>query len=244
MRITRVLILLFAVFAGIYLVPRLIVAWPFEQARYDEYVTQRMPRIQTLLNQALSERDGVCLHGDPYIVYLHEHKSSGPFALDDDPKIYRPECNRCDDLVEAGLLTKSVSETTDRFGIATFSARFTLTEFGKSVYIEELKPGRSLDYLLVNWKFCFGKTTLYKIEETLAPASFGGDVVVGVKYIAQVIDPHPFLFDPRSRPLRLPVPSNTTPALFPPRVTTIVFHASGGVDIDDSVKYGKYINER
>ncbi|MGH8144069.1 MAG: hypothetical protein ACREU2_16325 [Steroidobacteraceae bacterium] len=233
--------MLFAVFAGLYLIPRLLVIAPFERARYDATVTQKLGQIKQALNAYLSERDGVYVYGDPEMYRTNFYRTSGPFAPLDETGVYRPRCDRCDNLAEAGLLRKALVEKHAADGTSTVEAQFELTKLGKSVYSEHIRPAPS--DTLVSWKFCLGKTTVEKIVEALPPVNFHGNVAVGIKYIAQVEDPNPLLFDPRSKPLRLAVPERGSPALYPPRVTTVIFRPTGQAEVEDRLRYGKFIGK-
>lgn len=244
MRMSRVAVLLFAVFAGLYLIPHLIVTRPFERERYDAEVTQKLHQIKDALNEYLGTRDGVCIDGGPETFKTGDYRASGPFAPLDETDVYRPRCDRCDDLEEAGLLRKGLFEKRAYDGTSTEEARFELTDLGKSAYSEEIRPSALIPSVsVVNWKFCFGKTTVAKIVEALPPMNFHGSIAVGVKYIAQVEDPSPFLFDPRSKPLRLAIPKRGNPALYPPRVTSVLFYPNGKVEVEDRLRYGKYIGK-
>lgn len=244
MRISRVAILLFAVFAGLYLIPHLLVTRPFERERYSSEVTQKLGQIKQALNEFLQTRDGVCIYGDPETFKATDYRASGPFAPLDENDVYRPRCDRCDDLAEAGLLRRGLVEKRAYDGTSTQEARFELTELGRSAYSEDIRPSTLIPSVtVVNWKFCFGKTTVAKIVEALPPMNFHGSIAVGVKYIAQVEDPNPFLFDPRSKPLRLAVPRQGTQALYPPRVTSVMFYPNGKVEVEDRLRYGKFVGK-
>jgi len=223
MRISRILLLLFAVAAGLYFVPRLLVLKPMEQELYNEYVAQKLPKIKQVINEALSSRDGVCIYEGPF-PFNSRDIFKGRHWITYDPKIHRSGCDRCEDLYQAGLLTKSIEEGRGR----VLNTRYELSDFGASVYTEE-PPHPS-------WgkrrpRFCFGKTVLLKIDPAQPVPSSAGGAEIDIKYVAEVSNPHPFLFDPRSKPLRLAVPQNSKPAVYPVRAVTVSIHADGDAEL-------------
>lgn len=238
MQLSRVLLLLFAVVMGLYVVPRLLITSP---AGRSADVADKMPLIESALNDMLSRHDGACLYGKPYII-PGDATVTGPFTGADAGYLPRT-CDRCDDLTAAGLLDKTVTESSDDRTGTQFTARFRLTPFGREVYSEDIRPSRDSKLTVVQWKFCFGETRLYRVDETLPPVQFGGNTYVGVKYTSEVVNPLPFLFDPKSSPLRLDVPSEGSPALNAPRVTSIVFYPEGDAEVDDAFRYGKFVNQ-
>jgi len=236
-KLSRIALLLFAVFAGLYWVPRLLVVDPQARSEYDTYVTARLPQFERALNDALMAEAPACVR-DGHLLNTREFAARGPF--DAAANVYRPRCDRCDDLAAAGLLNKIVEDSLDRGGNVT--TRYELTTLGRSVYSEELRPLQGGAGTYVTWRFCFGTAALHEITEALAPLALGGNMYVGVEYVPRIVDPHPFLFDPKSRPLRLAVPTNTDPALLPPRVTTLAIHPDNSVHMDGSMRYGKFVN--
>ena len=240
MSIGRIAILLFAVVAGLYIVPHMLVTAPFERANYAADVTAKMDKIEAALNEMLEKTDGVCLRGEPYLIPTGE-KVLGPFE-GADAKYLPNTCDRCDDLVSAGLLDKSVTASDERGGNG-YKTRFKLTSFGRSAYKQNIRASADSKLRVAEWKFCFGKTQLHHIDEALPAMMLGGNTYVGVKYTSEVVDPDPFLFDPKSKPLRLTVPGKGPPALNPPRVTSIVFYPDGKAEVDDGFRYGKFVNQ-
>jgi hypothetical protein len=236
----RIAILLFAVFAGLYLIPRMLVTAPFERANYTADVTAKMDQIKGALNAMLAQTDGACLRGQPYLL-PKDADVTGPFQGVERP--YLPKtCDRCDDLATAGLLDKTVTEKSDG-GTTRFVTTFRLTKSGRAAYSESLRSSADSQLQVGEWKFCFGKTQLHHIDEALPSIMVGGNTYVGVKYTSEVVDPQPFLFDPKSKPLRLKVPSKGPPALNEPRVTSIVFYPGGKAEVEDGFRYGKFVNQ-
>ena len=223
--VLNVIILLAAVVAGLY-IPYALTVKRQQQEIFEDTVTKRMQQITEALDRTLAEGDRACIYEGPFPYSTRESRS----ALG---------CNRCDDLYEAGLVTKSV-ETYEEYGQTKYDARFELTSLGQSVYSDETNPRTGGKYKA---RFCFGHTAVHRIVETLPPLSLGGNKFVGIKYVAKVVDPHPFLFDPRNHPLRLAVPQKGEPALYPPAITTAVIRGDGSIDIDGSFRYGKYVNQ-
>jgi hypothetical protein len=240
MSIGRIAILLLAVVAGAYWIPHMLVVAPFERANYAADVTAKMDKIKGALNEMLEQTDGACLRGEPYLIPKGA-EVTGQFT-GADAKYLPKTCDRCDDLANAGLLDKTVTEDTDR-GSTRFTTKFRLTKFGRSVYSENVRSSRDSNLQVVEWKFCFGKTQLHHVDEALPSMMLGGNTYVGVKYTAEVVNPNPFLFDPKSKPLRLKVPGKGPPALYEPRVTSIVFYPDGKAEVDDRFRYGKFVNQ-
>lgn len=232
MRISRILILLAAVLVGSQLIPYLAVIRPVEQEKYDEYVTKRMDQITTALNESIRYRDRACVY-------------EGPFPYSSETKRRRGNhCDRCDDLHQAGLVTKTLNEF-DAGGVKRYDMRFELTDLGRSVYIPG-EPG-ALVQASNGPRFCFGRSTLHKIVEALPPVSLDGNTIVGIKYVVKLEDAHPFLFDPGSKPLRLVVPKpddrqKDKLPVYPPEITGVIFRPSGDIDIDPSFRYGKFLD--
>lgn len=106
-------------------------------------------------------------------------------------------CDRCEALVDAGMLSREVHTVTVAGAPAT-SARYELTQEAAALYRADLRDRkrRSLPGL------CFGETRL-------ADASFSvpgtmSTLTVHVLYRAQVENPHPLLYGPHAGPLGLP----------------------------------------
>jgi hypothetical protein len=227
MRVSRILILLILVLAGFtYLNHRATSS--VDEDRYREYVGGRAADIERTLNDMLAYGNGVCVFAGPFPYDSREKRDYGG-----------SNCDRCDDLAEAGFLTKSVFEYGEH-GTHKLATTYTLTKAGRSIYFERDERG-ARPYRMA--RLCFGETVLHRIDEALAPANMGGNVYVGVKYTTEVRDPHPYLYDPGAAALGLQTPSVGKPALFPPRITTIVFYPGGDVDIEDGVRYGKYVKK-
>jgi len=240
MSIGRIAILLLAVVAGLYWIPHMLVTAPFERAGYAADVTNKMDQIKGALNEMLEQTDGACLRGDPYLI-PKDAEVTGQFTGADEK--YLPKtCDRCDDLATAGLLDKTVTENSDA-GSTRFATKFRLTKLGRSVYSEKVRSSRDSNLKVVEWKFCFGKTQLHHIDEALPSMMLSGNTYVGVKFTSEVVNPNPFLFDPKAKPLRLKAPSKGPPALNEPRVTSIVFYPGGKAEVDDSFRYGKFVNQ-
>lgn len=160
----------------------------------------------------------------------------GPFPVDTGGR-QRPSCRRCEDLAAAGLLTRE-QVGDPKSGSSHYI--YDLTPFGRSVYTTEEDPVSHDRYP----RFCFGSTRVYKVVAAQSPLHIGGQIVIGVEYVVEVVDPHPFLFDPKSRVLNLPLPKRGTPALYAPARTTVLLSAHGQfLYADPSYRYGSWSND-
>jgi hypothetical protein len=239
MSVVRIGMLLFAVVAGAYWIPRMLVTTPFESANYAADVTEKMDKIKAALNEMLEQTDGACLRGEPYLV-PKDADVKGQFSGSD--ASYLPKtCDRCDDLASAGFLDKTVTENNDG-GATRIKTKFRLTSLGRSVFSEKTRNSADSKLSVVEWKFCLGKTRLHHIDEALPAMMMSGNTYVGVKFTSEVVDPNPLLFDPKTKALRLTIPSKGPPALNEPRVTSIAFY-EGKAEVDDSFRYGKFVNQ-
>lgn len=245
MRISRILILLFAVFVGLYVIPYLIFRAPMEREAYDTHVTQNLEKIKAALNQSVEYR--LCIY-----------EGSFPFSSRRGrPRHYGGpdrQCDRCEDLYAAGLLTKSIEEYVPDVmeptgegnyqynppNMKKFDVQYELTDFGRSVYNE---GGGDLARMPDRPRFCFGKPKLQKITSTQAPMMMGTQVAIGIQYIIEVENPHPFLFDPANKPLGLKLPKQGKVVLYPPENTTVMIYPGGHIELDSSVSYGPYVRQ-
>jgi hypothetical protein len=156
-----------------------------------------------------------------------------PFSSRETPKA---SCTNCDKFAEAGLLTKDVVE--DPFAASSFGAdtpqrykpapdiRFELTELGKATYIAGSSDGP--------WgndppRFCFGKVHVNRITRTVGPVMNGNVKMIGVRYIAEIENPNPFILDPRAKLLGIKLPfggpmAAGKPVLYPEANVTAIFN--------------------
>jgi hypothetical protein len=182
---------------------------------------------------------------------------AGPFPLE---KRKSYDCQKCDALRAAGLLSEDV--LTDNRG--TYS-RYDLTVQGKDVYRddvnrdafemakkrwEKFKPSENPpdQYDFARPRLCFGKERYHHIEEALSPMPLGSGKAISVKLVAEVQDVNAKIWEPQMAALDLripPRPEPGKPVLYPPRVVTFmidgVFNQAW---IDDSLRYGAWINEK
>lgn len=146
-------------------------------------------------------------------------------------------CGKCEVLFQAGLLDKQVIEFSPsgitESGNKEFETIYKLTDLGLGVYVSGTDDN---PYGKDPPRFCFGKAQLHKITRTFGPVNFGGAKNIGIRYVAVLENPHPFLQDPRARLLGIPLPSGNPP-LYPEADVTAVF---SGKDfyLDGSLKIG------
>ena len=122
----------------------------------------------------------------------------------------RPDsrCFGCDKFVEAGLLTKEVVE--DPFAEDTPARyrrdpeiRLTLTELGNAAYES---GDESSPHAKDRPRFCFGRAHVKEITHVYGPAMNGNVAMYGIRYIAELENPSPYLLDPRAKLLDIPLP--------------------------------------
>jgi hypothetical protein len=159
----------------------------------------------------------------------------------------RPEdsCFGCDKFVEAGLVTKTVEE--DPFASNTQQnikpdVRFELTELGNETYIA---GGGDSAYGLGGPRFCFGKVKVNQITRLVGPVMFNNERVIGIRYIAELESPHPFIFDSRAKILGIKLPNASPitagkPVLYPEANISAIFNPGNPNDfwLDASLEIG------
>lgn len=133
-------------------------------------------------------------------------------------------CSDCGKLVDAGLLTaesESESETNK-------SVTYGLSELGMRAYV----PSDSGQTAYGDSHFCFGKVRLTKITRVFGPVKLGNQKNLGIRYIAQLDDPDPYIFDPRAKKLGIPLPYGVLgkPAIYPEQDVTAVISESNPND--------------
>lgn len=154
----------------------------------------------------------------------------------------RHSCFNCDQYIQGGLLS-AVEEnaSTD----ASFSDRaqnysppqmhYELSEIGMKLY----QPAHDKDYP----RFCFGKLRVHHFTRTFGPVMLGNAMNFGMHYVAEVINPEPYLFDSRARTLHIPLPMQPAagqPTLMPEANVTAVMRPDNPKDfyLDGSLEIG------
>lgn len=147
-------------------------------------------------------------------------------------------CEKCDVLYQAGLLSKEVIENPPAPGQGSqksgFDTRYELTDLGNSVYTVGTSDG---PYSKDPSRFCFGKARVNEITRTIGPVMLGGVQNIGIRYVAVLDNPHPFLNEPQAQLLGLPLPKGTPP-LYPEANVTAVFYSQKEFELDGSLKLG------
>lgn len=190
-------------------------------------------------NEGAIEREPLCIEAGPF-----------PFEAG-----ARGNCDRCQELAAAGLLVRGTSPT----GRVTY----TLSTDGKPLYrlapdpeflemvedrFEKNRPGEKMPPAST-WnrpRFCFGRTRFHSIAAALPPMADGGVYYHSIKLVTAAEDTSGLLFDPRIASLGLelpPRPAPGQPALYAPRIVTFqVVRDSGEYVVDDSVRYGAWVD--
>lgn len=139
-------------------------------------------------------------------------------------------CSDCGKLVDAGLLTAE-SETNN-------SVIYGLSELGMRAYV----PSDSGQTAYGDSHFCFGKARITKITRVFGPVKFGNQKNLGIRYIAQLDDPDPYIFEPRAKKLGILLPYGMLgkPAIYPEQDVTAVISESNPNDfyLDGSLHIG------
>jgi hypothetical protein len=96
-------------------------------------------------------------------------------------------------------------------------------------------------------RLCFGKERFHHIADALSPMGMGGVTFVSVKIVVEIKDASPLLWDPKLAPLKLTIPPKPKvgqPVLHLPRVVTFRVMPDGKDADVDSMRYGKWVNEK
>ena len=216
MKIRNVLILLAAVFLA-FKIP----SWISQKAE----ISSHMGEFRARLNEDIANM--ACVNEGPF-----------PFSSRMDPAARSRgninTCEKCDALYQAGLLDKEVVEfSIDESEKTGFETTYELTDLGSSVYNPGTGDG---PYSKDPPRFCFGTAHVDKITRTFGPVNFGGQKNLGIRYIAVLENPNPFLKDPHARLLGILLPSGNPP-LYPEANVTAVFTGKDFY-LDGSLKIG------
>jgi hypothetical protein len=207
-KISNVLILLGAVFAGLYLVPRLVTTARTPDTP-DPYAQRDRAQIVAAIEEHVANFNPACLRVADSFPY--------------DSRRDRQQCQACETLEQAGLLTRVFAEENDAAGNVRYVTRYELSQLGEAVY----RPG-SGGYNDAS-RFCFGEARLHEIKgirRVMGPGAY----VFGVRYQIEIVNPHPFLYDPRAEALGLKRPSEGTPALLPAQDAQFTQIPGGSLD--------------
>lgn len=184
--------------------------------------------IQSELDKAVAEM--ACMPAEAFPYVSDEHPNLG--------------CNDCNKLVAAGLLTKQGGTTPDPNDFEAMrrwepNVRFELTEIGQSAYV----PSTNGNSYYGNSHFCFGKSHVMKITRLFGPVEFGGRRNLGIRFIAQLDNPNPYIWDARAKLLDIKLPSAAMtgkPALYAETDVTAVINPNNPKDVylDGSLHIG------
>ncbi len=131
-------------------------------------------------------------------------------------------CFECEKLVEAGLLEREDNDASI-YPEDNLPARvsYNLTDIGESAYVSATGEG---EYAHIN-RFCFGNPRVLRVASTFGPVMFGREKNLGIRYIAQLDNANPYLFDSRARLLGIQLPNaaiDGQPVLYPEQNITAV----------------------
>jgi hypothetical protein len=158
---------------------------------------------------------------------------SFPYSSQDNHNL---TCNDCDAQVEAGLLTKQVDEAPPEpsggfFRAPQANVRYELTEAGQSAYVPS-SDGRTAYGAS---QFCFGSAHVLKIKRIFGPVMIGNmQKGVGIRFIAQIDNPNPIVYDPHMKALRVELPAAAMPGkplIYPEMDVTAIINANNPNDL-------------
>ncbi len=200
---------------------------------------ETIERVRADANRVFDEFDPMCIY-------------QGPFPWRQRDQFIG--CDRCDELVRAGLVTKRVVE-----GESTLE----LTAEGKALYrndvdvayktvVEERR--RQLgstdapppEKAFKRPRLCFGKTRFHSITEMLAPMGDGSEKFQSFKIVREVTDVKPQLYDAAYAEFTAGCnrrPEGSKPALCDAAIYNFVYYGDGLVELRNDVRYGAWVNE-
>jgi hypothetical protein len=165
-----------------------------------------------------------------------------PYVVDQQ---HNPMCAYCEKLVDAGLLTKetdtnSSPSDSEQPMRASANVSYALTDIGQSAYIRGTSENT---YGPDASRFCFGKPRVLQITRIFGPVMLSGQKNLGVRYIAQLDEPNPYVFDPRAKILDIPLPDPAMagkPVLYSHQDVTVVMNPNNPNDfyLDTKLKIG------
>lgn len=110
-------------------------------------------------------------------------------------------------------------------------------------------------------RLCFGKERFHHIADALPPMNIGGSNYISVKLVSEARELNPIVWSSAmagltvesdqweqklagSKLLIPPMPEPGQPALYPPQVVTFLMLQDGTADIDPSMRYGAWVDEK
>lgn len=163
---------------------------------------------------------------------------AGPFPIAITPQTNSvPGCLNCSRLFDAGMIEKSYPKNSKDPNDYIIQ----LTPLGLDYYTEQMSESSS-GY--ADSGFCFGNAKLNKVVAALPIQQFMNQSAISIKYTMRVDNPADFLFTPQSRALGYPYlplqPDGTSDKQL---LTTIMLHKGKFSEINDSLRYGDWINQ-
>lgn len=143
-------------------------------------------------------------------------------------------CDRCEDLMRAGFLTRNVSEYPDEpLGRQETDTRYELTEQGKQAYFERAGETSNPQY----GRICLGKARLFRIDSISSPLRLGSETAYRVTYTIELAAPHPAAFTDQKKILGIDLPLLGNPALYPPKTAAVIVSNGDGY-VDEGFHFG------
>jgi hypothetical protein len=177
---------------------------------------------------------------------LSECRVTGEHRL---PGGLKTGCAMCPILLKMGLIEQAEMTFRDADDQAVTRPVYRLTEAGHPLYFSEMTTRRPLvargceprekRYVPedeakapvpkegeIGGGFCFAEgLRLHAIRKYQTPVRSGNEILMGVEYDVEVINPAPALFDPEMSNLLHDIPARGNPALLPPVIGTATFKA-------------------
>lgn len=183
---------------------------------------------------------------DPMCVY------QGPFPWRE--SLHPLGCDKCDELVRAGLVAKRETEG---------EAVFELTADGKALYRDDIdtayktvveerrqKLGSSdaapPEKAFKRPRLCFAKTRFHSIADMLPPMDDGAEKFQSFKIVREVTDIKPQLYNAAYAALTAGCnrrPEGAQPALCDVAIYNFVYYGDGLVELRNDVRYGAWVDE-
>jgi hypothetical protein len=195
-------------------------------------------KMRAAWDEVAIEREPLCIEAGPF-----------PFLAG------RGTCDHCQALAQAGMLVRRIE--------GDGRVAYDLSAEGRPLYrlapdpelldlirrrFAQNRPGETMPPPST-WnkpRLCFGRTRFHSVAAALMPMNDGGVAYHSIKVVSVAEDTSGLLFDPRIAALGLPVPQRPPPgqpALNAPRIVTFqVVRSTGEYVVDDSVRYGAWVD--
>jgi hypothetical protein len=233
------------------------IIWFARHTAQQSETSHYQPIVEQALTSVSNGNDAVCLR-EPALPY-DTTVQRATWSANAGNKLrcypeYRPHCDDCEDLTQAGLLTRTRIDAS--MGTPA-GVRYELSDKGRALYRNDIhnpdahgqdqciagaeQDGSDLPAMHYQPGFCFAESTrLYRVDETLSPFKNGTHMMIGVKFTREAVNPDPMLFDPAIQRLLHDAPAPGTPALFKPQTGTVMVDHNNPPEYDPGMQVGKF----